>query len=144
AMPRGILISNAEFSRTRTGAVEITGTALALGMEFSLASTAMRAGDGRIEDLRATIEAKRLRPPAEGEPAPVAAALPLRSTGSLKLALAGAEASDERPRMLSASLAFADASVDLGSDGVIVLDGDIDASLVEHSEKLEIGRLRLA
>jgi hypothetical protein len=144
-MPEGVQIENARISRLLSGALGVSASAHALGMDFSVEGKATRASDGRIAGLDLNVKAER--PQAIGADASRTAAehgIPLESVGAFDLAIKGMEADGDQPSKVTSALAFSDATLDFGEDGKALISGNIDASLAEGSDKIEFSRLRIA
>jgi len=97
-MPKGVHIEDARISRLLSGALGISASAHALGMDFSVDGEAKRAADGRIAALDLNVKAER--PQAIGADAGRTAAehgIPLESVGAFDLAIKGMEADGNQP-----------------------------------------------
>jgi hypothetical protein len=144
AMPQGIRIEDVRVSRSLTGALDLSGQLHALGMDFTLDAVARRSAAGGIAGLKLDVAAERPRPMAVNEEeAGAGQGVSLDAVGAFKLTVTGAEAAGDRPARLAVALSFADATLDFGEDGTALLGGDIAASLVAHSGKVEFQRLHL-
>lgn len=144
-MPKGVHIEDARISRLLSGALGISASAHALGMDFSVDGQASRAADGRIAGLALNVKAER--PQAIGADAGRTAAehgLPLESVGAFDLAIKGMEADGDQPSKVTSALSFSNATLDFGEDGKALISGNIDTSLAEGTGKVEISRLRIA
>jgi hypothetical protein len=144
-MPKGVHIEDARISRLLSGALGVSASARALGMDFSVEGGAARAVDGRIAALNLNVKAER--PQAiEADASQTAAehGIPLESVGAFDLVIKGMEADGDQPSKVTSTLSFSDATLDFGEDGKALVSGNIDTSLVEGTGKVEVSRLRIA
>jgi hypothetical protein len=144
-MPEGVHIEDARISRLLSGALGVSASAHALGMDFQLGGKATRGPKGRITALALDVKAER--PQAIAPDAAKAATehgLPLESVGAFSLSINGAEGNDVQPSKITSALSFTKAVLDFDEDGRAVIGGDIDASLVAGAGKIEFSRLRIA
>ncbi|MGN6772079.1 MAG: hypothetical protein ACTHJQ_19860 [Rhizobiaceae bacterium] len=144
-MPKGVHIEEASISRLLSGALGVSASAHALGMDFSVEGNASRAAGGRIAELDLNVKAER--PQSIGADAGRTAAehgIPLESVGAFDLAIKGMEADGDQPSKVTSALSFSNASLDFGEDGKALVSGNIDTSLIGGSDKVEFSRLRIA
>ncbi|MDN5928942.1 MAG: DUF3971 domain-containing protein [Hyphomicrobiales bacterium] len=143
-MPKGVHIEEARISRLLSGALGVSASAHALGMDFSVDGKARRGANGQIAALNLNVKAER--PQAiEADASQTAAehGIPLESVGAFDLAIKGVEADGGRPSKVTSTLSFRDATLDFGEDGKALVSGNIDSSLVEGAGKMELSRLRI-
>ena len=144
-MPEGFHVEDARIARLLSGALGVSATAHALGMDFQVDGKATRGTKGRIAALNLNVKAER---PQAIAPAAVQTAaehgLPLRSVGAFALSINGAEGNGDQPSKITSALSFTNALLDFDEDGQAIIDGDIDTSLAAGTGKIEFSRLRIA
>lgn len=131
-----VKITSAVVSQSGPGQMRFSSQADIDGRALTVTASAAR--DDATRRLAGLEIDASLAPAPDGSPLPKAGSSTL---GPLALRLTGAQGDAETPPQVKASLSLARSALDLGPDGILAADIDIDATLVSGANKISLDRL---